>query len=188
MKGTALAPSQHVRSTPGRTRTSRASLVTVVLFVAALALSGCGTQRPGAAAIVNGTTISEKDLQTVTGQLNMLAQGEQKVAPSDILMNLILMPYVLAEADRAGKAVPDAQARKVIAKVPSPSRQTLDLVRMNMAIASLTPAAKTAILAKLGKAEITVNPRYGTFDPKKKLAIVSTTPNWIKASAPSGAK
>ena len=160
----------------------------VVLFVAALALSGCGTQRPGAAAIVNGTTISEKDLQTVTGQLNMLAQGEQKVAPSDILMNLILMPYVLAEATRAGKAVPDAQARKVIAKVSDPSRQTLDLVRMNMAIESLTPAAKTAILARLGKAEIVVNPRYGTFDPKKKLAIVATTPNWIKASALSGAK
>jgi len=188
MKGTALAPSQHLRSTPGRTRTARASLVTVVLFVAAVALSGCGSQQPGAAAIVDGTTISERDLQTVTGQLNTLAQGEQKLAPGDILMNLILMPYVLAEADRAGKSVPDAQARKVIAKVSNPSRQTIDLVRMNMAIESLTPAAKTAILAKLGKAEITVNPRYGTFDPKKKLAVVSTTPNWIKASAPSGDK
>jgi len=188
MKGTALAPSQHLSSTPGRTRTARASLVTVVLLVATMALSGCGTQQPGAAAIVDGTTISEKDLQTVTGQLNSLAQGEQKLAPGDILMNLILMPYVLAEADRAGKAVPDAQARKVIAKVPSPSRQTLDLVRMNMAIASLTPAAKTAILTKLGKAEITINPRYGSLDPKKELAIVSKTPNWIKTTAPSGAK
>jgi hypothetical protein len=162
--------------------------VTVVLFVAAVVLSGCGAPQPGAAAIVDGATISEHDLQTVTGQLNSMAQGEQKLVPSDILMNLILMPYVLAEADRAGKGIPDAQARKVIAKVPSPARQTLDLVRMNMAIESLTPDAKTAILAKLGKAEITVNPRYGTFDPKKKLAIVSTTPNWIKASAPSGAK
>lgn len=188
MKGTALAPSQHLRSTSGRTRTSRGSLVTVILFVAALALSACGTQQPGAAAMVDETTISEKELQTVAGQLNALAQGEQKLAPSDILMNLILMPYVLAEADRAGKAVPDAQAREVIAKVPNPSRQTLDLVRMNLSIESLTPAAKTAILAKLGKAEITVNPRYGTLDPKKELAIVSTTPNWIKASAPSGAK
>ena len=188
MRGMALAPSQHPSSTLSRIRTSRAALATVVVLVAALALSACGTQQPGAAAVVNGTTISEKNVQTVSTQLNTLAQGEQKLTPSIVLLNLILAPYVLAEADRAGKGIPDAQARKVIAKVPSPSRQTLDLVRMNMAIASLTPAAKTAILAKLGKAEISVNPRYGSFDPKKKLAIVSTTPNWIKASAPSGAK
>jgi hypothetical protein len=162
--------------------------VTAVLFVAAMGLSGCGAQQADAAAIVDGTAISEKDVQTVTRQLNSLAQGEQKLVPSDILMNLILMPYVLAEAGRTGKVVPDAQARKVIAKVSNPTRKTIDLVRMNLAIESLTPADRTAILARLGKAEITVNPRYGTFNPKKKLAIVATTPNWIKVGASSGDK
>jgi len=117
-------------------------LTTVVLLVATLALSACGSQQAGAAAIVNGSTISEKNVQTVSTQLNTLAQGEQKLTSSIVLLNLILAPYVLAEADRAGKGVPDVQARKVIAKVDKPSRQTLDFVRMQLAIPSLTTAAK----------------------------------------------
>jgi hypothetical protein len=188
MKGLALAPSQHPRSILGRTRrTSRAALVTVVLLVAAVALSACGNQQAGAAAIVDGTSISEKDVQTVTTQLNTLAQGGQKLSQSIVLVNLILAPYVLAEADRAGKGVPDAQAQKAIAKVDKPSRQTLDFVRMQLAIPSLTDPAKAAILAKVAKAGITVNPRYGTFDAKQ-IAISPSSPNWIKASAPAAPK
>lgn len=187
MKGMAVAPSQHLSSTPSRTRTSRAALATVVLFAAALALSACGSQQASAAAIVNGTTISEKDVQTVSTQLNTLAQGEQKLTPSIVLLNLIVAPLVLAEADRAGKGVPDAQARKVIATVDKPSRQTLDFVRMQLAIPSLSTAAKAAILAKVGKAKVTVNPRYGTFDAKQ-IAITENTPNWIKASKPAAAQ
>jgi len=162
-------------------------LTTVVLLVATLALSACGSQQAGAAAIVNGSTISEKNVQTVSTQLNTLAQGEQKLTTSIVLLNLILAPYVLAEADRAGKGVPDAQARKVIAKVDKPSRETLDFVRMQLAIPSLTTAAKAAIVAKVAKADITVNPRYGTFDAKQ-IAISQSTPNWIKASKPAVAK
>lgn len=187
MRGMALAPSQHPSSTPSRTCTSRAALTSVVLLVAALALSACGSQQADAAAIVNGTTISEKDVQTVSTQLNTLAQGEQKLTPSIVLLNLILAPYVLAEADRAGKGVPDTQARRVIAKVDKPSRQTLDFVRMQLAIPSLTTAAKATILTTVAKADIAVNPRYGTFDAKQ-IAISPNTPNWIRASIPAAAK
>jgi hypothetical protein len=187
MKGTALAPSQHLRSILGTTRTARAAFATVVLLVAAVALSACGAQQANSAAIVNGTTISEKDVQGVATQLNTIAQGEQKLTPGIVLLNLILAPYVLAEADRAGKGVPDAQARKVIAKVGSPSRETLDFVRMQLAIPTLTPEAKAAILAKVAKAKITVNPRYGRFDAKQ-IAISENSPNWIKAAAPAAAK
>lgn len=174
----------------GKTRTSRVSrvsLTTIVVFGATLGLSGCGTQQAGAAAIVDGRTLSDKDVQTVSTQLNTLAQSQQQLTPSDALLNLILAPYVIAEAERAGKGVPDAQARKVIEKVANPSRPTIDFVRMQLAIPSLTDAAKVSILTKLGKASITVNPRYGTFDPKQ-ITLVPTSPNWIKASPAAGAK
>ena len=108
MKGTALAPSQYVRSMLGKTRTSRVSLATVVVLAATLALSACGTQQAGAAAIIDGKTVSDKDVQTVSTQLNMLAKGQQQLTPSVALLNLILAPYVLAEAERAGKGVPRA--------------------------------------------------------------------------------
>jgi len=182
MKGTALAPSQHIRSTLGKSRAFRA---VAVLLGATLALSACGTQ-PGAAAIVNGTTISDKDVQTVSLELKKALQGQQQFTSSIVLVNLILEPYVLAEAKRTGKDVSDAQARKAIAKVASPSRATLDFVRMQLAIPSLSQAGQQSIMAKLGKAKITVNPRYGTFDAKR--GLVPTAPNWIKASTSSGAK
>lgn len=152
------------------------------------ALSACGTQEAGAAAIVDGTTISDKALQNASTQLNTLAQGQQqKLTPSVVLLNLILAPYVLAEAARTGKPIPDAQARQVIAKVPNPSRLTVDFVRMQLAIQSLNDVSKASILTKLDKAKITVNPRYGTFDAKN-VALTPTTPNWIKSAAASPAK
>ena len=176
MKGTVLAPSQHLRSTLG-----------IMVLSATLALSACGSQAPGAAAIVDGSTISDKDVQTVSLELNQLAQGQTKLTPSIVLLNLILAPYVLAEASRAGKTVPDAQARKVIAKVANPSPATMDFVRMQLAIPTLSQQSKTSILAKVAKADVSVNPRYGTFDAAK-IALVPATPDWIKTSAPTGAK
>ena len=174
MKGTALAPSKHLSSL-------------TLLLGATLALSSCGTQQAGTAAIVDGSAISDKDVQNVSVQLNKIATGGQKLTPTIVLLNLILAPYVIAEADLAGKGVSDAEARKVINKVANPSRQTLDFVRMQMEIQSLTPAAKTSILSKLAKAKVTVNPRYGSFDATK-IALIPTSPNWIKAAPATGSK
>ena len=185
-----MASSQHMRSTVGKTRTSRLGFATrslVFLFGATLALSACGTQEAGAAAIVNRTAIRDKDVQTVSLQLNKLAQGQQELSSSNVLLSLILAPYVLAEADRSGKSVSDSQARKVVEKVTAPSPLTIEFVRMQLALPSLSQTSKTSILAKLGKAKITVNPRYGTFDAKK-VALVPSSSNWIKASATPGAK
>jgi hypothetical protein len=179
-----LAPLQNLRSRLGRTHSSRLAFATTVVLGATLALSGCGAQQSGAAAIVNDTVISDQDVQSVSDQLNKLAQGGQQLRTGDALISLILAPYVLAEAQRAGKAVSVSQARKVIAKVPDPSPSTIKFVQMQLAIQRLDQASKTSIVNKLGKVKITVNPRYGAFDPKQ-IALIPIEPNWIKATAPS---
>lgn len=185
-----MAPSQQLRSTRGRTRTSHlrvpAGFLTLLLG-ASLALSACGTQQVGAAAIVNGTAIREKDVQSVSVQLNTLAQGQAKLTSNTVLLSLILAPYVLAEADRTNQKVTDAQVLKVIAKVAKPSPSTMEFVRMQLALGSLDEAGKRSILAKLDRARITVSPRYGTFDAKQ-IALLPNSPNWIKAGASSVAK
>jgi hypothetical protein len=184
-----LAPLKNLRSTLGRTGTSRPSAAAslALLLGACLALSGCGAQQSGAAAIVNDTVISDQEAQSVTSELNKLAEGGQQVRTSDALISLILAPYVLAEAERAGKTVSVAQARKVIAKVADPSPATIKFVQMQLAIQDLDQASKTSILNQLGKVKITVNPRYGVFDPEQ-IALTPTTPNWIKPTAPAAAK
>jgi hypothetical protein len=186
-KGTALAPSQNLRPTLRRTRASRLALATTLALGATLALSGCGAQQSGAAAIVNDTVISDKDVQSVSEQLNKLAQGGETLRTSDALISLILAPYVLAEAQRAGKTVSAAAARKVIAKVPDPSEATIKFVQMQLAIQQLDQASKTSIVNQLAKAKITVNPRYGAFDAKQ-IALIPAAPNWIKPTAPAAAK
>lgn len=179
-KGTALVPLQHIRSTFGKTRTCRTALAAVVLLGASLALSACGAQQAGAAAIVNGSTISDKDVQAASLQLATLATAQQQVSTRLVLLNLILAPYVIAEADRTGKGVTAAQARKAIPKVANPSPALVEFVQMQLAIPNLTQTSKNSILAKLAKANITVNPRYGTLDPKQ-AALTPTSPDWIKA-------
>jgi len=169
-KGTALAPSKHLRT------------MLVTALGATLALSACGAQQGGAAAIVDGTVISDKDVQTVSLQLNKLAQGQAKLPVNTVILSLILAPYVSQEADRTGKKVTDAQVLKLISKVGKPAPATMEFVRMQLAVQTLDQSSRTAILTQLLKAKISVNPRYGRFDAKQ-VALVPTSSNWLKASA-----
>ena len=186
-KGTALSPSQNPRSLSGRTRTSRMAFAAVLLLGATAAVSGCGAQQSSAAAIVNDTVISDQDVQSVSNQLNKMATDGQQLKTSDALLSLILAPYVLAEAKRVGKTVSVSQARQVIAKVPDPSPSTIQFVQMQLEIQQLDQASKTLILGELDKVKITVNPRYGVFDPKQ-IALTPASPNWIKSGASSTTK
>ncbi len=176
-----MALSQHLRCTLVRTRTSRLAFPTALVLGATLALSGCGAQQANAAAIVNDTVISDNDVQTVSKEVNQIDAGGQKLSSSDALLSLILAPYVMAEAKHAGKTVSAAQARQVIAKVANPSPSTITFVQMQLAVQQLDDASKGAIVAELAKAKITVNPRYGTFNPEQ-IVITPTAPNWIKST------
>lgn len=184
-----MAPLQHPRTTRRRIRGSRLALPTALVLAAALALSGCGAQQSGAAAIVDGTVISDKDVQSVADQVNKISAGSaaEKLTMSNALLTLILAPYVRAEAERVGKTVAPSQARVAIAKVADPSDATIEFVQMQLALGQLDQASKTAIVDQLNKVKITVNPRYGTYDPKQ-ISLVPITSNWLKAGATSPAK
>jgi hypothetical protein len=182
-------PSQQLRSTRGRTRTAVTASSAVVMLGASLLLSACGAQQPGAAAVVNGDTIRDQDVQRIALDLKQLSPDQKQADPGKVLGAMIIAPYILAEAKRTGHDVTDAQARTAIAKgIPNPSPQTVDLFRSQVAVQFLDQAAAPNILTKLGKAEITVNPRYGTVNPRfdmldvKQALIIPTVPNWMPTS------
>jgi len=168
--------------TPRRSRRALTAVILAPLLGMTLALSGCGTQEAGAAAIVNGDVIGDEEVQGVAEQLAVITQGGEKLTSSNALLSLILSPYVLAEAKRTGKTISTDQAREVIPTVKDPSPATLEFVQMQLAIQALPQESKDLIIAELGKAKITINPRYGTFDVEK-VAFTPITPNWIKATA-----
>ena len=78
-----MAPSQHNRRTLGKPRSFRRPFPAVFLTFllgATLGLSACGTQESSSAAIVNGVSISEQDVQSISDQVNALSQGGQKLS------------------------------------------------------------------------------------------------------------
>jgi hypothetical protein len=178
---------QHLRSRLGRTRASRLALpATTFLLSASLALSACGAaQEAGAAAIVDGKAISDQEVQTVTSEFNAISP-EEKTTPRDALFSLIVAPYILAEAKRAGKSVPADAIRKSIEKGGTkPTDATITFVQTQLALRQDSPsrlddASKASVAKEVRKAKITVNPRYGTFDV---TGITPTSPNWLKPSA-----
>jgi len=176
-KGRALAPSQHIRFTAGKTM--------ALLLGVTLALSACGPQQPSAAAVVDDTTISDKDVQNVSLQISELDPQGEKLSPTNALVSLILEPYVVAEGNRVGKSVSDAEVLKVIDKISKPTVATANFVRMQLLAQQLDQASQLIVADQVGKADITINPRYGTFNAKQGFA--PTSPNWMKAT-PSAAK
>jgi hypothetical protein len=162
--------------------TARTAVPAALVLGAALALTACGPQQAGAAAIVGDRVISDQDVQTAAQETNKAVEGlNTKLSSSDTLVSLILAPYVLDAAARDGHGVSDSQARQVLSKLANPSPATLDFVKTQIAIQNLTAADQQSILDKLAKEKITVNPRYGTFDAKKLQLDRTTEPNWIKA-------
>jgi hypothetical protein len=149
-------------------------------------VSGCGAKQSDTAAVVNGTVISENDVQTVSRQRSAADQGREKFSASDALFGLILAPFVFAESNRQRKSVPDQQVLQIIGKIPKPTPATANFVKMQLLLQQLDPTSLTRIGAQLGQAKIVVNPRYGTYLPKQ--GLVQTSPNWIKVSTSPAAR
>jgi hypothetical protein len=168
----------------GRFRASRLALLpTTLLLGATVTLSACGAvQEAGAAAIVDGTVVSDQDVQTVSSQVNEVTPEGQKINPSSALVGLILAPYILAEDKTVTTSFPASEARKELAKVADPSPATVEYVQALGVFQRLNGASKDSIVSKLGKAKITVNPRYGTFVASPPF-LIPNSPNWLKAGA-----
>ena len=192
-KGTALAPSQHLRT---QRRNRRWTAPIVLALGASLLLSACDPKQSDTAAVVNETVINEDDVQTVTRQLNSQNQGGQPYTTSDALVGLILVPFVLAEGNRQKKVVPDEQVLQRIGKIASPTAATANFVKMQLVLQQLDPASQNVVGAQLDRSKIVVNPRYGRYIPKRGLvpncertaSDLCISPNWIKLSTAPAAQ
>ena len=144
------------------TRTLRGPLAAVAM-AAALTVSGCATA--DTAAVVNGQVISEVEARQAAREIN---EAFKPQTPLDT-------PGAVQLADRgadhqrrraAGRqggvrlvgALGDARCRR------ADPGATIDLVKANFALQKMSDAEKQMVVDELKKAEITINPRYGSFD------------------------
>jgi len=161
----------------------------VALAAAGLVLAGCAAQ-PGAAATVNGTTISENDVDDATAEF--VALTGQDTTPVVVLNTLVQAELLDPIATKAGYAVSDAQVQKffleqgALAGAEEPpnvdSPAFLDLGRFLMQYNEINSSQDAQkILTELGTAlqdaDVKVNPRYG--QTNESGVIVPTAKEWI---------
>jgi hypothetical protein len=157
---------------------------------AALVLAGCGGPAgPDRAAVVDGQVISETSLQTAMAEVNSMdpALLQAKLTPTGTLTALVQAPVVLTFLDGLGVKVSQSVAKQEAQKrgVADPADSTLEIIKLASAISTaqgdgkLTDADAATLTQQLQALDITVNPRYGTFNPKT-ASIELTTPGWVK--------
>lgn len=164
--------------------------------VTAIGLSGCGGAHPNTAAIVNGTTISESDLDAVAHDLGPYLTRGSSLPRVNVLTALILRPMITEQMRASGTMVSPEEAANALYQAairtgppesgaPGPqewSEPTKELAQAQVGMETLSGADRERVLAALSKATIEVSPKYGSF--KIPEGIVAPVENWIDASGP----
>ena len=129
----------------------------------------------------------------MTKQYNdtLSTSAQDRLQEPQTLGLLILAPFVLNQAKASGSWVPDERYNAALAKVPDALPGTKDLIGVSIALQPgiLTDADVTAIVDGLKKANVQLDPRYGTFDPSTG-GFLAPDNNWIRPTAtpaPGGA-
>jgi hypothetical protein len=174
---------------------ARKTVVAAGLAVAAaLVLSACG--RTGVAASVDGRQISVDRLQSAVSSLRAADRAAfSGVTDTQVLEVFIYGPYAERAASAAGKGISDDEVRQAVTaaaaqnndKTSHPDRlnaAALEVLRGNIAFSQLDDTAKRDILKQLQAADITVSPRYGTFNDAN-ASISAPSPNWLEKPAAS---
>jgi hypothetical protein len=171
-------------------RLGRRLTVLALVAVASLTASACARMQAGAAAVVGDRRISVGQLQQATTDIDAYAKAQDpnsSVSQDKVLLFMILGPDLVDAAARAGVGVSDDTARQELAKygVAKASGGAIEAMRGLAALNALKQANKAAELndfvTRLRSEKISVNPRYGTFDPAA-LNIVAVAPDWLAGS------
>lgn len=171
-----------------RLRGRRIGVLAAAVLAVTLAVTGCTTfQKASTAAFVNGTAISDSTVTQVVSQFNdnLATSDQQKVTESQVLGVLILAPFVLGQVKSSGSWAPDARYNTALQKIPDASQATKDFLATSVVLQQggpLTENDVTAILDQLKKAEVVLDPRFGTWDPSTG-GFLTPDNNWIKPTA-----
>jgi hypothetical protein len=146
-----------------------------------LAVTGCATA--DSAAVVDGERISERELQEAVEQLNVAAP-QADLDNATALTLLLRAPFTTPVANRAGKGLSDSQVIAAL-RTDDLNAAAIDIVRTSDAFNPDNPAAldqqeQVQVLTEMEKADISVNPRYGKFDPET-FGVGATSLNWVQS-------
>jgi hypothetical protein len=169
-------------------RVRRGAVLVAALVATALALTACSTyDKVRTAAFVNGTAISDATVAQVTNQFNnnLATSPDQRIQESQALGVLILAPFVLNQVKASGSWTPDMRYNTALQKIPDATPATKDFLATSIILQQggpLTDKDVAAILDQLKKADVVLDPRYGSWDPATG-GFLQPDNNWIKPTA-----
>jgi hypothetical protein len=174
-------------------RTTRRIAAAALAAALAAGLSACSPEQTGAAATVGGRVVSVSDLHDAVEAVRAGNPDLAQVEGLDryLLFDLIAAPYLLEAASAAGVGVSEAEAAAALPKTHDPNPQAVLALQTQLAFQNLRQAnnmqALEAVRRRLEQARVTVNPRFGTFDPAgvtevNKPTIVDSHQNWLVAA------
>lgn len=156
--------------------------------VGVLALSGCSTPAPSSAAVVNGTTLTQAQVEQTAQALSNATQQDLAQSTQAVLTNEVL-GQVATKVAAENKITLDSAARTAALD------DQLTALRSNPALTALVDryADVQVVSKKLGydafvtacqKVPVQVNPRYGTWSSE----LCALTPDGtLSKPAPTGA-
>lgn len=173
----------------------RSRLVKVVctMVVAAFAVAGCAGQ-PGAAAVVDGRTITERSLSDATTELTEVLGGA--ASPAAILEVMIQAPFAVQTASEHGVAISTDEASdfldaEVAARGDQPpadgyGEEALAVARYLFLLGMIEQAPEgqeimTDLGQRLQEAEVQLSPRYGNWNAEQAM-VEQTLPEWLEVS------
>lgn len=161
-----------------RTRAARVAAGVTLALAVSLPLSACGSSPgPGVAARADGYVITESDLDNIARDFASV-QGAQVPTRTEMVSLLVARPFVLQSLSGSGQVLSEAGIRQLVQKqVSGVSDATVQYLQVTTLQQQLDPAKIAAITQAMSKANITVDPRYGTYEPGK--GLVATSENWI---------
>ncbi|CCH80287.1 conserved exported hypothetical protein [Nostocoides japonicum T1-X7] len=186
--------------TPRRVKAPLRGIIAATALAGALALTGCGSESwsgsAGTAAVVDGDRIATQDVMVAAQQINEQFKPDTPLTTTTALNYLVVAPAYIAVAEKNGIPTSAAAARTQLTSVPDPNDETVRLLQVNDVATVIsqwgqsqqTQAKATEvqkeIVAAIDKQQISLNPRFGTFD-KSQFAIKAAAPNWISKTVPA---
>ena len=166
---------------------TRAALV-VAVFSASALLTGCAGD-PTTAAEVDGRVITRAEVEAA--QEDYTAFSGSAAAAEDILVRLVVAQLVIDRAEAEGVGVSAEQARANLEAAAEQAElgdrdfadSTVEIERMSTAVVNLqgledAEQVFTELSEDLTELDVTVNPRYGTYDVEAATLSPTSYP-WI---------
>lgn len=171
--------------------TRRLRLVAASAALVALGASaGCANANPAVAAYVDGTSISQTQLDEAVAAVGKTVEQGQQVSPQAVLDAMVHGVIADRIAAKNNVVVTDAERDEVLQGsnleplLPIPAAKEIAYDVADQQIVAQKVGSQP-YLDQVAQQQVTVNPRYGVLDNQQKLIITDQSGSLAKPASPT---